>query len=251
MPIDLTRKPPRPARGFTLLELLVVIAILTAVAFVASGTFRGVQTQADDAHVRVEMQEIAKALRQFKADTGYYPKTGPFALAADGGKVDYDVLPETAGANDAARKRWFYSPANFDQLLTRTSPLDGTGHQLEKWNPETGRGWRGPYLQGFSDGLVSVGNDINDTGNTAAGNETGHPAEGDIIGNIPGIADPFEHKRSGNYLVWSLDSDKWGRPYLLFNLDGLNGSPLLRSLGPDGDCGTAKSDADNIELEID
>jgi prepilin-type N-terminal cleavage/methylation domain-containing protein len=242
-------------RGFTLLELLVVVSILSAVAFIAAGTFRGASEQANDGLVRVEMQVIAKAIRQFKQDTGYYPKTGPFDLDNAVG-VPHVNLPSDSGSNDTARERWFYSPANFYQLLTATSPLVGTGHQLEAWDPETGRGWRGPYLQGYQDGYLDIRDGIND--GTWLGDITGDPLSGNNITDVVGIADPFDFRSvvvGGDTLMdWSTTSggaerDKWGRPYLFIDLDS-GGSVVqmgLISMGADGELGTD----DDIKLKLD
>ncbi|WP_309386443.1 prepilin-type N-terminal cleavage/methylation domain-containing protein [Cerasicoccus frondis] len=236
-------------RGFTLLELLVVVSVLAAVAFIATGAYRGISEDSSDRLVRVEMLEIAKAIQQFKHDTGYYPKTGPFALSTDGGSVVIDNLPAHAGSNDTEKTRWFYSPANFEQLMTTVSPLDSSGHQLATWNPETGRGWRGPYLTGYGEGYVDIRDDINDDPDTAAGDALGDPLLGTTITNVDGIADPFEHSVTANNLLgWSstVDGDelaKWGRPYLVF---GLNGQPFLISMGLDGEYDTE----DDVRLDI-
>jgi prepilin-type N-terminal cleavage/methylation domain-containing protein len=245
-------------RGFTLLELLVVVSILSAVAFIASGAFRGVSEQANDALVRVEMQEIAKAIRQFKQDTGYYPKTGPFALSVDGGEIEYADLPSYAGSTTVEKKRWFDSPANFYQLLLDRSPLDADNddetidHQLEYWNEETGRGWRGPYLGGYGEGHLYIGDEIND-GLVDEFDDLVALEDGNTIADIVGIADPFEQRpvpvSAGNtdadpelgWKVWNENEEryetllKWGSPYLLI-LPSISESdfPWLLSVGPNG-----------------
>lgn len=232
-------------RGLTLLELLIVASILAAIAFIATGMYTGVRTETDSRLVRTEMQEIAKAIRQFKQDTGYYPKTGPFNLVGhDGGLVPYGNLPSYVGAN---ADLWFYSPANFHQLVSRVSPLRGTGHPLEKWNPETGRGWRGPYLRGHTDGYLDIRSGISD--GTPAGNSNGYLLDGGNIPDVEGIADPFEYPalRNGGdtILDWSVspggtERNMWGRPYLVFDW---NTKPWLVSMGPDGEY-TRKDPAD-------
>jgi prepilin-type N-terminal cleavage/methylation domain-containing protein len=243
--------PHAGAAGFSLLEMLVVITILAAVAFIAGGALSGVREQANDQLVRTEMQEIAEAIRQFRQDTGYYPKTGPFNLdTAPGGAVTDAILAvgfPHSGSSAAERQNWFYSPANFYQLYTRASPLAGTGHQLENWDPETGRGWRGPYLKGFAEGYLDIGDGINN--GTPDGNPGGDPLGGaNTIEDVEGIADPFEHRPVAGLLDWSADPgvverEWWGRPYLLFDLDS---KPRLISMGPDGQYGTG----DDIELRI-
>ncbi len=265
--------------GFTLIELLVTVSILAAVAFVTAGNYIGVSEHANDQLVRTEMQEIAQAIRQFRQDTGYYPKTGPFALVDDGGEVALADLPAHAGTSDTEKTAWFYSPANFSQLggaesvKDSVNPLSGTGHQLEEWDTETGRGWRGPYLKGFAEGYVNISDDLND--GSSAGDSAGSPLEtvdATEVPNIPGLADPFEWRpdSSTGYLAWSSEvdgetRDSWGRPYLLFGLDkadvvvgpgsdGIYGTsddekvsgPVLLSFGSDGKYATD----DDIILEI-
>jgi len=242
-------------QGFTLLEMLVVIVLLAAVAFIGTGTFKGVSEHANDRLVRAEMQNIAKAIRRFKADTGYYPKTGPFSLVGSGGAVTYASLPSHAGSNNVERDLWFYSPANFYQLLAETSPLP-VGDPLETWNPETGRGWRGPYIKGFLDGYVDIRDGIND--GTPHGNEAGSPVGtlDNNVGDVDGIADPFEHRAvsvGGNGLLdWSAvaggkERDFWGRPYLCFFYDT---RPKLISMGANGTYNDPPGKEDNVELNI-
>lgn len=252
-------------QGFTLLELLVTVAILAATAFIATSTFMGVSEHANDQLVRVEMQEIAKAIRQFKQDTGYYPKTGPFEidLADTGaGEVTDACLPSyLSSLSNDEKERWFYSPANFYQLITSTSPLNGTTHQLEKWNSETGRGWRGPYLNGFAEGYLDIRDGINGTiggsPTALAGNKAGDPIVGTNIPDVEGIADPFEYraeKDGGNTLLdWSAthsggtEREVWGRPYLVFDWDT---KPWIMSMGPDGNFENGEYDPDNNKDDI-
>ncbi len=227
-------------KGFTLLELLIVVAILAATAFVVTGSYKGVINKVNDGVVLTEMQQIATAVQRFKQDTGYYPKTGPFALNTDGGLVLASSVPSAS---------WFYSPANFYQLISHTSPLDGTGHTLETWNVETGRGWNGPYLLGHNDGALNIGDDIND--GTAHGDEAGSPFLGTSISALQAIADPFEQKvfwKDGNlFFGWKttagIPREQYGSPYLLF---GLTNEVLLVSMGPDGENYTD----DDIKLRI-
>lgn len=259
-------------RAFTLLEMLVVVSLLAATAFVATLSMQGVAEDTNDKLVLVEMQQIAKAIRQFKQDTGYYPKTGPFDLDTTAhGKVSIDDLPYDSTASDAQKKRWFYSPANLYQLYGYISPLDADndpdtiGHQLEYWNPNTGRGWRGSYLSGRFEGYVNIGDDIN-AGDYPTGNANGDPAFGTEILDVPAIADPFEDRPDSGLLEWHAqalwrNSDessgvnppfaKQGRPYLIFGLD--TNQPWIISLGPDGVLGEypiGSGKNDDIELSI-
>lgn len=248
----------RRPKGFTLLELLVVVAIMAAIAGAVVGAFRGVGPVVDDGLVRAEMQEIAKAIRQFKQDTGYYPGEGPFALssvaanaatdcpglpAGDGG-IDRDSLPAGAGVN------WFESPANFRQLYLQPEICDNHPHVgLMDWNADTGRGWRGPYLKDFVDGYVDISSDINPGANSANGDPVDGTAAG--IADVRGIADPYERGSVtvagvGTLMDWVLSygggiEELRGRPYLLFLdpdnfiTDCIDDAPCLVSMGPDGD----------------
>jgi len=245
--------------GFTLLELLVVIAIMVAVAGTATIALNGVDQNSQSGLVRVEMQNIAAAIRQFKNDTGYYPGEGPFGLSGDTcGSYSNSVGAINPSSIDT--QDWFESPANLGQLyiqpeLCSDHPLS----QLSEWNPETRRGWRGPYIDQSGEGLVDLGNDLNS-------DVDGDPVAGTAIDNVPGIADTFSYNNpvyqsyadcdeedfdtSTCLLEWrslsntspkypdSTDDDYMkyyigahGRPYLIFHDDG---AYRIVSMGPDG-----------------
>lgn len=241
-------------RKFTLLELLVTVSILVAVSAVATVTFNDVIVDSDEAVLHIEMQQIALAIRRFKADTGYYPKTGPFDIATTDG-VTADDLPV-----DSDQTRWFYSPANFYQLLQ--NPLEDTNHPLKDWVPETGRGWNGPYLTGFDLVRVNIGDEIN---KGLTGDPAGSPDpvfSSDLILGVYGIGDPHDAEpvlafAEGNpqpfewsYKTRDRDGDlvdqsyqRYGRPYLVFDWDS---QPYIVSFGEDGVYGNQ----DDIRLGI-
>jgi prepilin-type N-terminal cleavage/methylation domain-containing protein len=233
-------KGKRAEGGFTLLELMIVAAILAALAGAALWSVSDRQETALAQIARHEMQQLKQALLQFRQDTGYFPRQGPFALepgtgcsgvsGATGG-VRQTSLPSSYGSQS-----WFESSANFWQLyeqpvLCSEHPL---GH-LAQWNIDTARGWRGPYISRSGEGYVDVGNGANLVTGTA------------LLTNIPGVADPFDATpittALGRVFLWHIQLNdegyaRHGRPYLIFDLDdtGPDDSKEARivSLGPDG-----------------
>lgn len=246
----------RQAAGFSLLEMLTVIALIAAVAFIATATMTGLRAKADDQIVVAEMQQVAKALKQFRQDTGYWPGEGPFALApagcaVTGAGINPAALPSCAGTTHAERKRWLESPANFYQLMERPDICSGHALEgLETWDAARAVGWRGPYIKGFESGYV----DLRDNINPGAAGAGGDPLAGSNVPDVPGIADPFEHApetvAGGTLLDWSarprpnrIERSRWGRPYLFFSNSATaagsslcpENGPALVSMGPDGE----------------
>lgn len=278
------RPQPRSQHGLTILEMLVVIAILVATATIGFTNFTGVIEDSREKIARTEMQEIARAIKQFRQDTGYYPKQGPFGHVDDGGAVDPAcvVIPDAAVPDP---RGWLYSPANFWQLyanpLKAQNPLP-TGckeHLLARWNPSTARGWRGPYLNRSGEGLVDLSDDL-DVSGEGSPIATSNPAK--LIAEAQGIADPFTyndrvgapadfddyHKLGSNeYDDWLLDWRSVGNaipsdfakhetnayylgyiggPYFVFDLD--KPSARIVSMGPNGLYGGVLLDASGETL---
>ncbi|MFT3848564.1 MAG: prepilin-type N-terminal cleavage/methylation domain-containing protein [Propionivibrio sp.] len=178
--------PRAPARGFTLIELLVVCGILAALSVTAWGTYRGVQEANEDAIARADLARLANALRRFKQDTGYYPGQGPFSLAATAqaeaecGASDGILRNWAEPTDDSARDDWFRSPANVALLLNApTLCLKHPQAHLRRWNPDTRRGWHGPYLEAALRGWVDHGKDLN------VADGSGDPMAGEKILDVP------------------------------------------------------------------
>lgn len=104
-------------QGFTLIELLVVVTVLAALAGITSVAMDGYQQDAEEQITRVEMQRIANAIRRFKADTGYWPKT--------------ESSVYTYQTDNAADFSFLFNNPN---------------NELQEWSPEYAIGWHGPYI---------------------------------------------------------------------------------------------------------
>lgn len=229
----------RAAGAFTLIELIVVVAVLASIAGLAVATLSGTQEQVTRDLALNELSEVRKAILQFKADTGFLPKRGPFNLASrapDGGQVVLTGLQTEA---------WFDAPANLSQLFECPLP---TGHPLATWNPDRRRGWRGPYLQRDGEGLVAVSDGLDAHGTTTWVAGTPLPA-------FPAVADPFTRPADPDlgftWTTWSgVVLERHGRPILLLDVDPEGTGPgddvvagvnrvtqraRVVSLGPDGE----------------
>ncbi|MDR0578331.1 MAG: prepilin-type N-terminal cleavage/methylation domain-containing protein [Candidatus Accumulibacter sp.] len=190
------RFSPRLARprGFTLIELLVVCGILAALAFTAWGAYNGVQEAAEDDIALADLRRVADAVRRFRADTGFYPGQGPFALAATAQveaqctAADGILRSWAAHLPDGDRNAWFASPANLALLFG--APILCAKHplaHLQKWNPETGRGWRGPYL----DRNLRLWVDHGDALNSRTVDTIGSDGETVVTDGPDGFGDPL------------------------------------------------------------
>jgi len=223
----------RGSSGYTLLELLLVAAILSIVAGTVLLTYQGADETALLRVARTELTEVRKAILQFRHDTGYLPKTGPFDLVGRGGRIDPTVdahWPLEAPGNAANRIAWFESPANFYQLFD-LPPAFVAQYGL-RFDANTGHGYRGPYLSRHGEGWVIVGSSLQRNG-------AGDPAVGSALAAMPGVADPFPRQTpAGELFSWTdtalaagATSLELGRPYLYFVATG---PPCLLCLGPNG-----------------
>ena len=233
-------------RGFSLIEMLVVVAVLAAIAYVGFAATGDTQTHAENHLAKTQMLNLAQALRRFRADTGYYPGQGPFALnqpcTVEGeniapGAVIADFVP--AGVNACA---WYNSPANLWLLFSERAPSADPSHPqaaLLRWDADSGRGWNGPYLAHAALGFVDVGTGID---------------QGVLLPDLPALsAGTAFAPWPGGFLQWrSLPKARPGydarrhdfsrHPRALLHLDlerPSGGHPRLQHPGPDGRYGRA------------
>lgn len=174
------------ARGFTLLELILALAVVAALAGSVVVALGGAEDAAHGGLARRELAQVREAVRRFHADTGYLPRTGPFALeTSPGGRVPVgDAAAFGVAAADAPA--WFASPANLLQLFVEPQPGVAPGavaHPLFRWDPDRRRGWNGPYLARGGEGLVRIGADLLPDG-------SGDPRAGALLARMPGVLDP-------------------------------------------------------------
>jgi len=107
-------------QGFSLLELLVVVTLLAVLASVALLANDGVNDQAELDATRYEMAELRKALLQFRRNVGHFPDAAGL-IAADN---------------------------RLALLINCQATVAGVSYDAgcDAWNPDTHRGWHGPYV---------------------------------------------------------------------------------------------------------
>jgi type II secretory pathway pseudopilin PulG len=202
-------------RGFTLVEIVTVLSVVMVLALAVSVVFPGAKEGAARSVALHEMQQIREAVLQFRRDTGYFPKQGPFAPWYRGGHVPFD----------SRGKDWLEHPANLVQLFE--NPLAGTQHPLAAWNPDTGRGWRGPYLNNRVDVLVE---------SARPSSRTRVSAHGRSLLRVPAVVDSFspQHRKAGSGPdARSGSIDGGDHPYLLLDLDQAAAARVVCT-GPNG-----------------
>ncbi len=237
----------RAAGAFTLIEIVLVVAILAALAGMVVFMSEGTDAQASHDLTRRTLAEVRRAIVQFKADTGHWPKRGPFNLhpsdvaagdvtrAADGGRVRLARLPIAEVVTDDVRRAWFDAPANLYQLFVCPFPLDPADpdyHPLARWDLDRHRGWRGPYLTRAGQGWVAVRAGLSPDGTT----EWPSAAPFAMLPSFPAVADLYRHESDdlGVGFVWTAWGETsridagMGRPVVVLDLDP--GDP-----GPAGD----------------
>ena len=227
-----------------------VVSLLAIVGGAIIYSLGGVREKVSQDLSNYEVKTIHDAIRQFKQDTGYYPKQGPFALLANGGAIDPANAdhwpPFLASATAVERTKWFNHPANFYQLVLVSSPLQNTGHALAGFNRQTSKGWRGPYLK---DGVVRIivgdAAEFDPVGNAHTPatwtSSTWNPMATPVVNNLVFVCDAFIGETStiavrqfgeldGASGLYGTPVTQFGRPYCYFES---NASVWLVGMGAD------------------
>lgn len=213
-PVNAKYNQPKKQQGFTLIELLVVVSILAALAGLASVAMNGYQQESEETITRVEMQRISNAIRRFKVDTGYWPKTetkNGTKLGVNDSIIDY-------AATDAANFNFLFSKPDVD---------------MPDWNPEYAIGWHGPYIDLPAIKAVTIDTLNPDLGCSGSGST--HEAAVHNLTQMKGLVDRFQQIRKKNsgekYCVLANfnigDTDGDGKDNWQFKVAKYSASPYL------------------------
>ncbi|AFI84370.1 prepilin-type cleavage/methylation domain-containing protein [Methylophaga nitratireducenticrescens] len=226
--------PKNKMAGVTLLELLAVITLLAILATGALVAFDGVDDEARYSLTQFEIEEIRKALLQFRHDSGskYFPKQGIYDCDDDPDGDSNTPNPELNFPNhissysQSEKVDWCKHPANFWMLFE--NPLTNND-----WDPDTKRGWNGPYIR-RKDRFLDIELRIPDKLSVSS------------IVNVWGIADTFETRQyrpdkpgKDRGIYWFDDTvsaipfELYGNPYLAFELNDPDSARVM-STGPNG-----------------
>ncbi len=257
-------------QGFTLIELLVVVSILAALAGLASVAMDGYQQDAEEKITRVEMQRIAGAIRRFKADTGYWPKTGRFEYSAPFVPATLESYHDDYYSHAIDFSWLFYPPTVKIAAKEFTNEVWGDNDaEISEWQIDNSIGWHGPYIDIPAAREIVAGTNCQEKSNadmtTLLEQPAGYPIT--MKSRSIGIVDRFERdwRRTApnGFCVTTRDQDTFsqyvpdhisGSPYIYetaytntTTCSGASGCIALRSLGRDSGIG---EDDDDIVLVL-
>jgi len=130
------------SRGFTLVEVTVLIAVVGLLAGLMTSSAGDMLQTSKVLRTQDEVEEIARAVTSFYADTGFFPRTADISAGRPGTDllgtlVSVAPLPETT----ASSALWTEARAD---LLAAHLTANERGYQSRSSMAELG--WSGPYL---------------------------------------------------------------------------------------------------------
>lgn len=108
------------------------MCLLVAISAIGMGAYDNVEEDQLSVLTRVEMLQLATAVKTFHQDTGYWPRIGGKSIDAN-------------DSNEIVAADWSNNVV-FDWRALITG-VDDAGNSLPVWNAMTGKGWRGPYIE--------------------------------------------------------------------------------------------------------
>ena len=129
--------------GFTLIEILAVILILMLLVGIILSTAGHVQKKMGIAATKAQIAAIGMALEAYKSDWGYYPKTNPERISANGLKEstnNWYLYQALAGTCSGCNKRYMNIPTNWVRTTVATllpNICDSWGTPLNYYNSPT------------------------------------------------------------------------------------------------------------------
>jgi len=103
-------------KSFTLVELLAVVVVIALLMALVIGVSSYVRVAMARSSARAQIGAMAAALEAYKADWGYYPRTIPARLSADGAKEATNNWYLYRALSGATGKPYMHFPAALIQL---------------------------------------------------------------------------------------------------------------------------------------
>lgn len=127
----MTRKPPHPDAGFTLLELMVVVTILVMLTVSVGSVAMNYLGRAQSKTAELQIAQIENGLDLFKLDVGRYPNSaeGLQALAEPVTGLDAwsgPYVKDAAVLDDPWGARFVYVPVTTTSYSLKSFGADGT-----------------------------------------------------------------------------------------------------------------------------
>ncbi len=128
--------------GFTLVEVTVLIAVVGLLASLFAGSAQGLLEQSRSIRARDDVEKIGRAVAEFYADTGFFPRTQD---VRDGrpGDLELGTLISDAPLPEATQAGSWWIDTRLDLMSAHLTRND-KGYSAS--NPLGLGGWEGPYL---------------------------------------------------------------------------------------------------------